>query len=203
MSGKSLDDILSEIIEDYQAVATKAIKSAAKKVQDDVVKEAYSYLQEYYNNYPNPKRYKRTNRLRRAITPYWADRTGKNGISIEVGVQYSSSGLKGAYRSNSWYHQSGDKWVSRLDGSFNFNSMNNGIPEPEWILDNFLKGEHPISKRIEQNGYYRYEYAPKVDKDSTESLMEEFFDTQLPERINKYVQDELFNTLTSMLKTSS
>ena len=78
MAVKGLDAAFDAIIKDCQAVAVEAVKSAAKKAQADIVKEAESYLQKYYTNY-TPKRYKRTHRLKRAILPYWADKTGKNG----------------------------------------------------------------------------------------------------------------------------
>lgn len=181
MAVKGLDAAFDAIIKDCQAVAVEAVKSAAKKAQADIVKEAESYLQKYYTNY-TPKRYKRTHRLKRAILPYWADKTGKNGISIEVGVQYKSSALKGAYRSNSSWHQSGDTWRSVTDRS-KF-SADNGIPEPEWIMNNFLEGVHPWAQD---------------DAESTNSLMEKFFDNELPNRINQYVQDELFAAITSRL----
>ena len=183
MAGQSIDSAFAAIIDDCQAIAVEAVKNAAKKTQDDIITEANSYLQKYYNNY-NPKQYKRTYRLKRAILPYWVDRNGKNGISIEVGVQYKSSALKGAYKSNSWYHQNGDSWVDRMRGDFNFNSPNNGIPEPDWILNNFLEGVHPWAQ---------------TDSDSTNSLMESFFDTELPNRIEQYVQDALFDAIVSRL----
>ena len=182
MAGQSIDDVFAKILKDCQAVATKAIKNSAKKAQDDIITEANNYLEKYYNNYPKPKMYKRTYRLRRAILPYWADRSGKNGVSIEVGVQYKSSALKGAYKSNSPYHQSGDTWRSVTDGQ-KF-STDNGIPEPDWILDNFLEGIHPWAQE---------------DSESTKSLMQEFFDNQLPNRIEQYVQNELFNAIVNGL----
>ena len=126
--------------------------------------------------------YKRTYRLRRAILPYWADRsTGKN-IAIEVGVQYKSSALAGAYRSHSKYHQSGSTWkqVTNRDSA----GTDNGIPEPDWILNNFLEGYHPWAQQ---------------DDESTNSLMEEFFEIQLPGRIGQYVQEELFNAIAGKL----
>lgn len=181
MAGQNIDAVFDEILKDCQAVATEAVKNAAKKVQDDVVKEANSYLQEYYRNY-KPSKYKRTYRLKRAILPYWADRTSSNGISIEVGVQYKSSALKGAYRSNSRFHQSGDTWKVVTDHSYV--TGDNGIPEPDWILENFLKGEH--------GGYQR-------DFNATYTLMPDFFENQLPKHIEQYVQEELFNAITSRL----
>lgn len=189
MAGQSIDKAFAAILKDCQIIAVEAVKSAAKKTQTDIVKEANNYLQKYYDSY-RPKQYERTYALRRAIMPYWADRTGKNGIAIEVGVQYDSGALKGAYRSNSWYHKSGDKWIDRMRGDFNFNSPNNGIPEPDWILNNFLEGIH---KWGDEEGEYQQ------DSESTNSLMREFFDSQLPNRINQYVQNELFNAIANRL----
>ena len=181
MAVKGLDAAFDAIIKDCQAVAVEAVKNAAKKAQADIVKEADNYLQRYYSNY-SPKRYKRTYRLKRAILPYWADKTGKNGISIEVGVQYKSSALKGAYHSNSPWHQSGDTWRAVTD--YSKFSSDNGIPEPEWIMNNFLEGVHPWAQ---------------TDSESTNSLMEEFFENELPNKINQYIQDELFAAITSRL----
>lgn len=190
MAGQNIDDVFAAIIKDCQTIAVEAVKSAAKKVQADILKEAKNYLQEYYDKY-DPKQYKRTYKLKRAILPYWADRSTSNGIAIEVGVQYSSSALKGAYRSNSWYHQSGDAWIDRMRGDFNFNSPNNGIPEPDWILDNFLSGVHKWGNEPGQS----YEHKDT----STNTLMQQFFDTQLPDRINKYIQNEVWDTIVRRL----
>ena len=194
MAGKSINDVFNEIIADYQAVATEAVKSAAKKVQDDVVKESYRYMAIYYRNH-KPTKYKRTKQLHKSITPIFEDRSGKRGISIEVGVEYNSSNLKGLYYSNSWYHQTGTRWIERNDEGFDFDSQNNGIPQPEWILENFLEGIHPITKAIKKDRGFSYIYTPKRDSESTQTLMEEFFDVRLPERINDYVQEELVGTI--------
>lgn len=181
MAEKSLETAFQEIIDDYVAITTQAIKNASKKVQTDIVNEAKSYLQRYYNNYPKPKQYKRTYRLKRAIIPYYADRSNNNKISIEVGVQYKSSALKGAYKSNSRFHQSGEDWkpISSRD-----NSPNNGIPEPEWILSNFLQGIHPWAQE---------------DSESTNSLMETFINEKMPSIAEQYVYDELLDMIISRL----
>lgn len=181
MAGQSIDEVFATIVKDCQIVATEAVKNAAKKAQNDILKEADSYLQKYYSNY-SPKQYKRTYRLKRAILPYWADRSGRTGISIEVGVQYKSSALAGTYRSNSKFHQSGNVWREVTDHSHI--TSDNGIPEPDWILDNFLQGVHPWAQE---------------DSESTKSLMEEFFNTQLPNHIEQYVQEELINAIASRL----
>lgn len=182
MAVKSLDAAFDAIIKDCQAVAVEAVKNAAKKAQTDIVKETESYLQKYYRNY-TPTVYKRTYRLKRAMFPYWADKTGKNGISIEVGVQYKSSALNGAYRSNSPWHQSGDTWHSVTD--YSKFSSDNGIPEPDWVLNNFLEGVHPWAQ---------------TDRESTNSLMEKFFENELPNKIDQYVSESLFAAITSRLK---
>lgn len=183
MARTDIDAVFAAIIEDCQAIATEAVKNAAKKAQDDILKEADNYLQLYYSRY-SPKKYKRTNQLKNAITPVFEDHSGSNGASVEVGVEYDAGKLTGAYKSNSWYHQSGTFWISRLTGDFDYDSQNNGIPQPEWILNNFLKGEHGGAQR---------------DFDGTYTLMEEFLVNQLPNKIDQYVQDELFSAITSRL----
>lgn len=195
MAVQGLDAAFAAIIKDCQAVAVEAVKNAAKKAQTDILKEADTYLQKYYGNYPNPKRYRRTHRLKRAILPYWSDKSGRDRITIEVGVQYKSSALKGAYKSNSRFHQSGDVWrsiTSTNDYSLNIPSpdkiqkfgADNGIPEPDWILNNFLEGVHPWAQ---------------TDGESTNSLMEEFFDKELPNRIEQYIQEGLFGAIVGRL----
>jgi hypothetical protein len=182
MAVQGLDAAFAAIIKDCQAIAVEAVKNAASKTQKDILQEADNYLQQYYRNY-TPKKYKRTRQLKNAIKPVFEDKSGPNGISIEVGVEYNSGALKGYY-SNSWYHQSGTHWISRDSGDFDFDSQNNGIPEPEWIMNNFLEGVHPWAQE---------------DGESTNSLMKEFFDVQLSGRIEKYVQEELFAAIARRL----
>jgi uncharacterized protein (UPF0333 family) len=183
MAGQNIDAVFAAIIKDCQAVAAEAVKNAAKKTQNDIVKEAQSYLRKYYNNY-KPKRYKRTYQLKNSIIPIFEDKSQKGKISIEVGVKYDSSKLSGLYKSNSWYHQTGATWIERKSGDFDFDSQNNGIPQPEWILNNFLEGIHPWGQD---------------DTESTQSLMVDFFDRKLPDHIEEFVKNELFNVIISKL----
>ena len=182
MAVKDFDTAFAAIVKDCQAIAVEAVKNAASKTQKDILKEANDYLQRYYRNY-TPTRYKRTYRLKNAIKPVFEEKSGSSNISIEVGVEYNSGALKGYY-SNSWYHQSGTHWISRDSGDFDFDSQNNGIPEPEWIMNNFLEGIHPWAQD---------------DGESTNSLMQEFFDVQLASRIEKYVQEELLAAIARRL----
>ena len=181
MAGQNIDAVFAAIINDCQTIAVEAVKNAANKAQTDILQEAKSYLQKYYSNYI-PKYYKRTYHLQNAITPVFEDRSTSKTISIEVGVEYDSSKLKGHYKSNSRFHQSGDVWKIVTDHSHV--TGDNGIPEPEWIMGNFLEGIHPWGQ---------------TDTESTQSLMEDFFNAQLPSRINQYVQESLFGSITSRL----
>ena len=182
MAVQGFDDVFAAIIQDCQAIAAEAVKNAAIKTQKDILKEADDYLQRYYSNY-KPKRYKRTYQLKNAIKPIIKDHSTSKGISIEVGVEYNAGALKNYY-SNSWYHQTGTHWIGKDSGDFDFDSQNNGIPEPAWILNNFLEGIHPWAQ---------------TDGESTNSLMEDFFDVQLPNRIGQYVQEELFAAIARRL----
>ena len=183
MAGSNIDAVFAKIINDCQAVAVEAVENAAKKAQNDILKEANNYLELYYSRY-SPTSYKRTYQLQKAITPVFENHSGKDGVSVEIGVEYDSSKLAGSYKSNSWYHQAGDFWISKLDSGFKYGSQNNGIPQPDWIMDNFLKGEHGGAQR---------------DFDGTYTLMSEFIEKQLPERIDQYVQNELFSSIVSKL----
>lgn len=179
MAVQSLDAVFAAIIKDCQAIAVEAVKNAAIKTQDDILIKADNYLQRYYRNY-RPKKYKRTKYLQNAITPVFEDRSTKKGIYIEVGVEYDANKLKDHYYSNSWYHKTGTHWIDRSSGDFDFDSKNNGIPEPAWIMNNFLEGIHPWEQ---------------TDNESTNSLMEEFFDVQLSKCIEKYVHEELVKSI--------
>ena len=184
--GNNVSGVLNGILEDYKAIALEAVKDAAHKGQKDVMNEAKRYLEEYYSNY-NPKMYTRKYALKRAILPYWGDKSGGNGVSISIGVQYNAGALKGAYRSNSAYHQSGGVWRSVPDGvrhNSDLFSSDFGTPDPNWILDNYLAGEH--------GGYYS-------DGQGTEEKMTRFFDNELPKRLETYIQNSLLGAIASRL----
>lgn len=180
---KSIDAHFAAILKDVRANVERAVKIAAKKAQSDIIKEANTYLEQYYANY-TPKKYKRTHYLKNAILPISKIDSNNRMIKITIGVRYSPSKLAGHYTSNSKYHQSGAKWVSHLDKEFKFDSSNNGIPEPDWILNNFLHGQH--------GGYQQ-------DFNSTYTLMDDFLANTLPDRIQKYVQRSVWHIFTSNL----
>ena len=181
---KTVDQVFNDIIKDWRAITFETIENASNRIQKDILEEAENYLHKYYYNF-TPELYDRTYSLKKAMLPYTKHKSTKGNISIEVGVQYRSSALKGAYWSNSKFHQSGDVWkpINAFE-TFKDRGSDNGIPEPDWILDNFLKGDH--------GGYQQ-------DNESTNTLMEKFFDKQVPHLIKTYIEDELYKAITKRL----
>lgn len=134
-------------------------RQAVKKARDEV---AMNCLRRYYAYY-DPEMYVRTNSLQKSIKPVLRQRNSKNQYTILLGIHFDPSRLEGVYQSNSWYHQSGGKWVSSNDRGFNWNGQNNGIVDPNWVVENFLMGRHP------------YMYGFKPDPTTTHDVMTEFF----------------------------
>ncbi len=188
MAEKSVDDVFAEILKDSRSIAVEVIESSAKKAQTDIMLKAYELLKKYYKNFGTPKQYKRTYQLRKSIVPIMEGRTkkGSEDVSIRIGVEYDSAQLEGLYHSNSKFHQSGDKWVSRYDSDFSWDTGDNGIPEPDWILNNFLKGEHVWGSEPDQR---------KQDSESTNRLMKKFINKDIDIILNRYVRDALINAL--------
>lgn len=186
MAGKNIDDAFAAIIEACRESAVVAVKNAAKKAQDDIIRKANSTLNQYYKNY-KPKKYQRSYNLHKSIKPICVDNSTANKVSMQIGVEYDPGLLKGLYHSNSWYHQEGEKWRSVPYAQWGEDKnllkeigQDNGIPEPEWIVDNFLAGIHPWAQK---------------DPISPMDLMNDFFDTQLNGRVIKYIENEWYNAI--------
>jgi hypothetical protein len=191
--GNSIEAVVNKILQDYENIILEATREAAHKGQEDVMKEAEQYLQEYYKW--QPRMYKRTHRLKHAMSPYNKEDFRGNSAFITIGVEYDSGALQGFYKSNSKWHQSGDVWrsVRETFGSLYSKSTRNsspyfssdfGVPEPDWILDNYLQGEH--------GGYHR-------DAMGTADKMNKFIDNELPSRIEGYMQSAIIGALKSRM----
>lgn len=178
MAGASIEAALNAAIQNYMSISIQAAKDAAHQIQGAIVKEAYDYLARYYSNY-SPRMYDRQYKLRRTIMPYWSSSSGKNSISITVGVQYSSGALAGAYKSNSRFHQTGNTW--RVVTDYSDLSNDYGMPEGSYILDKFLMGEHPNAV---------------TDSESTQSLMEEYFNNVIPGMIDNLFFSAVLGAIT-------
>lgn len=123
--GNNIDGILNGILKDYKAIALEAVKDAAHKGQQDIMKEAEKYLQYYYDSY-DPTYYVRTYNLQHTLVPIFNNHSTSNNISVEIGIEYNPGVLEGKY--------------------------NSGISSGQ-ILDNFLVGNHGGAQR-DFNGTY-------------------------------------------------
>lgn len=116
----------------------KAIKSSEKEImqglQTKVIDQA---VNQYYSDY-QPSIYKRSNRIKNAFK---MTHTLVDG-NLSVNINANSDRLP-QYKSGSPRHQSGDEWISRFDSSFDEYGDDNGMPDKEWIFENFMDGIHP------------------------------------------------------------
>lgn len=190
MAGKSVGDVFNKIIKDSEKIMYQSIKKAAKQTQSDIVNEAHSCLKKYYENY-TPTMYNRTKSLHKAIVPIFEDRSNGKNISFRVGVEYDPSMLEGVYASNSWYHQTGDIWRSVI-GYEDDAGQGNGVPEPEWIVNNFYQGIHPTTDPV--TGLYK----PVKDNMSSRRLMRIFVNSKsFIKRINQHVNHNMLHIIKS------
>lgn len=190
MKSNDFGEIYSNVMKNAKRAAISAAKTSAKKVAKDMEKKALDNLQIYYDNY-DPDVYERTYNLKNAIRPYYRDSSNDKTVSIEIGIIYDASYLS-AYTSNSWFHQGGGEWISRNDAGFDWQGQGNGMPDPEWILDNFLHGIHPRTTK-------GYAYAPVQDSKSQIQMMNEFIDNEVPKRIDAYMNAALIKEFTKRM----
>ena len=182
MAATSFDAIFDELKKDFIKLSKDAAKKAAIKAQPDIEEKADQFIDEYYDY--KPKRYKRKYALYNLIQQYYKESETSDGILITFGIEYVPSKIKGVHRSNSWYHQSGDKWrsVTQIGGGGLSQSQDNGIPEPEWITERFLAGEHPWGQ---------------TDSQSPDDKMQEFFDAELENLVAGYASSALFDAIST------
>ena len=180
-------------------MAMDAMIDAVNQAYELAVQEAHKCLKNYLKR--KPKIYKRLNPspLRKAVyskEPDWV-KNGKNKCVIEFSIIYDAKRIKGAYKSNSWYHQSGDKWVSRFDGpdTFEYNWQSNGIPDSEWILNNYLQGIHPgYDRNGVDHGW--------VDAESPSSRLTNFFENELPKKSGTLIYQAMHGAIIDFIKTN-
>lgn len=200
----NLNNVFKQLEKQSKQIVAGSMRDVAQKAYVLAKKKAASCLKQYYKNY-KPKRYQRSNNLVKAIKTY-APKESTRGTShnISFSVTYNSKYLKGLYHSNSWYHQSGDKWKPVMltwapdhlikqyahdDWYKNLKNdygQNNGVPETGWILNNYLQGVHPWAK---------------TDKESTHTVMSRFFEQELPSQVGDMIYEEMQDAITEFLKT--
>lgn len=185
MASTNVDKIFRQIEKDFVKLAKDAAREAANRAQTDVERKADQFIDEYYGEY-SPNRYMRKHALYNLIEPVYEEFDSKKGITIEFGVKYNASNIEGVHKSNSWYHQSGDHWIPRLSGDFDFDSQNNGIPQAEWITEKFLSGIHP-SGQVGDDGGKKFV--------SPDEKMQAFFDTELNSKLTSYMNEALLGAV--------
>jgi hypothetical protein len=179
MAGTNIDAVFAQIEKDFVELSKAAAKSAATKAQKDIQNKADKFVEEYYASY-RPHIYKRQNALYKLVTPYYKEKETGSGMKIEFGVKYNSSKIKGIHKSSSWWHQSGGPWISKDNPSFHLDKGDNGIPDPEWITDQFLSGVHPWAQ---------------TDSQSPDEKMQNFFDAELDDLVNGYISTALLEAV--------
>ena len=185
MAATNIDEIFSQIEKDFVELSKDAARKAANRAQKDIVIQADKFINEYYSEY-TPSAYKRQRALFKLVQDYYKELEGKKGLKIEFGVRYNPTKIKGLHESNSSLHKSGNKWVSRDNSRFNL-SGGNGIPQPEWITERFLAGQHPSGMIGDNEGI-------KVGK-SPDEKMQDFFDTKLDDLIGNYMHSALMDAV--------
>ena len=196
---KNLERAFNDVINNAVNIANDVVRNVGQKVQDDMYDKANKTLEAYYADY-TPRIYKRTYSLKRSIKPYTQAQSRGGLITLEVGIEYDYSRLSGMYESNSYYHQQGMIWYIRNSSGFYARDTINGTPRPSWILNNFLKGLHPITlvnEGLDENNTIKREYDYKPYQGATKplKLMEDFVNKELDSKIITYVQEELWNTI--------
>lgn len=179
MAATNIDEVFSRIEKDFIELSKKAAKDAATKAQEDIKNKADQFISEYYQY--KPKWYNRRKKaLYKLVQKYYKETEKKNGIVIEFGIKYDPAEIEGIHQSYSKLHKSGDEWIGRNDKRFKWDSDANGIPEAEWITEQFLEGIHPWAQ---------------TDPMSPDDKMQKFFDVELNNLVMTYMNKALLNAV--------
>lgn len=193
--GKStnLEDALENVVNKLDKIVEKTARDVGKKVKKDATQQAKKVVQHYYDSY-QPKKYDRKFALRHAYKVW--DKT--NGNIVSVSIEFNPLLIKGEHTSASKYHQEGNSWKPIVWPWEQPEGNKYGVPEPDWILNNFWEGIHP---RVYGNKYKGFEYRPVVDMKSPQELFEEFVNGSYIDKIViPYASDMLTNRVVEALR---
>ena len=167
----NIGTIFDDFEKNVKSAARTAIKNTAKRVQNDLLREARKNIKEYYAQY-DPDVYERTYDLEKSIfhTKIFNQISSGDTIEIDVGFKYDSMGPH-TFRGGSQKY--------------------GGSADPEWIFENFLEGIHPRTTT-------GYEYYPIKDI-SQNQLMDEYVNNKLQNKIYTYMQKELIAALSKFM----
>jgi hypothetical protein len=145
----SISEILKELEQKFKSVSRSAVESATDSALQDIYKFSMSTIDRYYSNY-EPERYIRAYDLYNTITPIEKISVGGDTIVSVVGVGFSGGAVGGKPGSS--------KYPGGADGN--------------WIVENFLKGVHPITNGSPNpDSVY---YSEIVDGISPDSLLKKY-----------------------------
>lgn len=157
-NSKSFDEAVSnavdDLLKDYKSAMKIAVKFAAQKAEEDLMAKAKSCLEEYYDSY-EPNRYDRTETLQYAFLPYSNIKYGSDKIIGKVGVEYSAEMLAQFIGDPIYYI--GRDGTPKVKHSGYYGSSNYQPVDTWWVIDNYLRGVHPVTnggKTSEDAIYY-------------------------------------------------
>lgn len=192
---KSLDEAISsavdEVLKDFKSSMKEAVNFAVVQGRVDFMNKARSCLSEYYD-YFEPNIYERTENLQYAFLPYSTKlKCSNDKITGTLGVEYSPEALA-ANMGNPEFYTNGKRKHTGYYGSEKHNPV-----DATWVIDNYLKGIHPIT-----NGGFTAEssiYAEVFDPISPNEKMEAFRDGY-GETFNKNVLVGLMGQIAKKIK---
>ena len=197
---QNLDRAFKQIQKNSEALAMNAMMSAANEALKLAKEEANNCLTNYLSR--TPRIYKRLNPspLSKALTAKEPEMT-QNGdnYTISFSLTYDSSIIKGAYKSYSKRHQSGDTWISRNydEDKFHKDQSDNGIPDSGWILQNYLEGKHGW---VDDKGRKPDFMMGWQDAEKPGEVMKNFFEKELPEQAGKLIYKAMQGAIVDFLK---
>ena len=200
---QDIDKMVEQLYKNYEKcveIATGAAEDAMQKAYQLAVKKAKSCMGQYYANY-TPTSYRRIgggNHLLKAVKGRQPQHRTSGGLhTISFSILYMPSFLNGDYTSNSWYHQSGSTWKSVAQ--YQSFTQDNGIPESKWILENYLYGIHPRYIGTPETGITN---ASVQDNKTTMSIMTDFFQKELSNKVRDMIYSRIANSIHSFLKSN-
>lgn len=140
---KALSNAIDDLLKDYRGAMKEAIKFAAEQAGKDLMTKAKTCLQEYYDSYDPTERYERTNTLQYAFLPYSNITYGDDKVVGKVGVEYSSTMLEQMMPPPVYY--TGKDGTQKIRHEGYYGSSNYQPVDVVWVLDNYLKGIHPVT----------------------------------------------------------
>lgn len=140
---KSEIDKKEKLAKKYMATV---VPKALPMLQKEVESYAHSVIANYYANSPK-RRYRPTGQLYKIANVKGEVDVIGDIVAFDIVLTIDPSKM-GKHKSNSKYHQSGDKWIPT--SNLTYAEKNNGskpkqfgTPENSWIMGQFLEGIHP------------------------------------------------------------